>query len=45
MAAGLETTSSGVQREANLLVTLLDLSDAFSRSLLLEDPAQQVGEE
>ena len=41
MAAGPET-SSGVQREANLLVTLLDLSDSFSRSLQLENPAQQV---
>ena len=40
MAAGPE--SSGVQREARVLVTLLDLSEALSQSLRLESPAQQV---
>ena len=39
MAAGPDT----VQREANLLVTVIDVSDAFSQSLQLENPAHQVG--
>lgn len=45
MAAGgsaAEAASSGLQRETNLLVTLLDISDAFSESLQLEDVSQQV---
>ena len=41
MAAGPET-ASGAQREANLLVTVVEVSDAFSESLQLENPAQQV---
>ena len=40
--AGAGAEAAGAQREAHLLVTLLDLSDAFSRSLQLENPAQQV---
>lgn len=38
MAAGPDT----VQREANLLVTVIDVSVAFSQSLQLENPAHQV---
>ena len=41
MAAGPET-ASGAQREANLLVTVVEISDAFSESLQFENPAQQV---
>ena len=41
-AGGPETSSGAAQREAHLLVTLVDVSDAFVQSLQLEDPAQQV---
>jgi transcription initiation factor TFIIH subunit 3 len=41
MAAGPET-ASGAQREANLLVTVVEVSDAFSQSLQFENPAQQL---
>ena len=45
MAAGPALAAALVpeaEREANLLVTLLDVSDAFLQSLQLDDPAQHV---